>query len=67
MSRVTNKIGQKTESYKIGVTMEQKMRWDDTARQRDMTVAQMIREAVEMYIAVWKRTKEQKEKASALK
>lgn len=67
MARTISRIGQKTESYKIGVTMEQKMRWDETARQRDMTVAQMIREAVEMYIAVWKRTKEQKEKASALK
>lgn len=38
--------------------MEQKLRWEDAARKRDMTMSQMIREAVEMYIAVMKRQQE---------
>lgn len=49
------RAGQKTEGFRVNITMEQKLRWEDAARKRDMTMSQMIREAVEMYIAVMKR------------
>lgn len=52
------RAGQKSEGFKVNVTMEQKLRWEEAARERDMTMSQMIREAVEMYIAVMKRQKE---------
>lgn len=52
------RIGQKSEGFRVGVTMEQKLRWEEAARERDMTISQMIREAVEMYIAVMKRQKD---------
>lgn len=52
------RAGQKSEGFKVNVTMEQKLRWEEATRERDMTMSQMIREAVEMYIAVMKRQKE---------
>lgn len=52
------RAGQKSEGFKVNVTMEQKLRWEEAARERDMTMSQVIREAVEMYIAVMKRQKE---------
>ena len=45
--------------------MEQKLRWEEAARERDMTISQMIREAVEMYIVVMKRQKDLDKKQNA--
>lgn len=58
LEEVMGRIGQKSEGFRVGVTMEQKLRWEEAARERDMTISQMIREAVEMYIAVMKRQKD---------
>lgn len=55
LEEVVARAGQKTEGFRVNITMEQKLRWEDAARKRDMTMSQMIREAVEMYIAVMKR------------
>ena len=59
------RIGQKSEGFRVGVTMEQKLRWEEAARERDMTISQMIREAVEMYIVVMKRQKDLDKKQNA--
>lgn len=58
LEEVMARAGQKTEGFRVNITMEQKLRWEDAARKRDMTMSQMIREAVEMYIAVMKRQQE---------
>jgi len=58
LEEIMARAGQKSEGFKVNVTMEQKLRWEEAARERDMTMSQMIREAVEMYIAVMKRQKE---------
>ena len=58
LEEIMARAGQKSEGFKVNVTMEQKLRWEDAARRRDMTMSQMIREAVEMYIAVMKRQEE---------
>lgn len=58
LEEVVARAGQKTEGFRVNITMEQKLRWEDAARKRDMTMSQMIREAVEMYIAVMKRQQE---------
>lgn len=55
LEEIVARAGQKTEGFRVNITMEQKLRWEDAARKRDMTMSQMIREAVEMYIAVMKR------------
>lgn len=58
LEEIVARAGQKTEGFRVNITMEQKLRWEDAARKRDMTMSQMIREAVEMYIAVMKRQQE---------
>ena len=58
LEEIMARAGQKTEGFRVNITMEQKLRWEDAARKRDMTMSQMIREAVEMYIAVMKRQQE---------
>lgn len=58
LEEIMGRVGQKSEGFRVGVTMEQKLRWEEAARERDMTISQMIREAVEMYIAVMKRQKD---------